>query len=166
MRLREERGYSYGAGSGFSNLRQPGPFTASSAVFTPVTDSAVVEFVREVRRLSDEPVPEDELRRARNYVAYRLPQRFQTARALAAAVMDLHFLDLPTDFYDDFVEGILAVSADDVRAMARKWLDPGEMAIVLAGDRAAIEADVRALDLGPVVILPAPDSSPQSEEVR
>jgi predicted Zn-dependent peptidase len=163
-RLREEKGYSYGAGSGFSNLRQAGPFTASSAVFTPVTDSAVVEFVREIRRLSEEPVPEDELQRARNYVAYRLPQRFQTARALAAGVMDLYFLDLPADFYDGFVDGILAVSADDVRAMARKWLDAGEMAIVLAGDRAAIEADVRALGLGPVVILPAPESSPESEE--
>lgn len=164
MKLREERGYSYGAGSSFANNLRPGPFTARSAVFTPVTDSAVVDFVREIRRLSDEEVPEEELTRAKNYLAYRLPQRFQTVRALASGVMDLYFLDLSSDFYDDFVENTLAVTADDVRNAARKWLNANEMAIVLAGDRAVIEESVRALGLGPVIVLPAPDPSSDLQE--
>ena len=164
MQLREERGYAYGAGSGFSSSVQPGPFTARSAVFTPVTDSAVVVFVREIRRLSDEEVPEEELVRAKNYLAYRLPQRFQTVRALATGVMDLYFLDLPSEFYDDFVENTLAVSGEQVRNAARKWLNASEMAIVLAGDRAAIEESVRALGLGPVIVLPAPTPSSDLQE--
>ena len=109
-------------------------------------------------------MPEQELARARNYVAYRLPQRFQTVRAVAAGVMELYTLDLPEDFFDAFVENTLAVTAEEVRAMARKWLDTGEMVIVLAGDRAVIEDPVRALGLGPVIILSGPAPSSDFEE--
>ncbi|HKJ02716.1 MAG TPA: pitrilysin family protein, partial [Longimicrobiales bacterium] len=77
-KLREEKGYTYGAGSFFDLRRAPGPFEASAAVATSVTDSAVVDFVREIDRMASEAVPEKELDRARNYLALRLPQRFES----------------------------------------------------------------------------------------
>src|SRR5690606_38240445 len=76
--LREQHGFAYGAGSTFSMRRGAGPFLASSAVFSAKTDSAVVEFFHELRRIRDESVPPAELERARRYVALALPRRFET----------------------------------------------------------------------------------------
>jgi zinc protease len=163
-RIREEKGYSYGAGSSFQRRQLPGPFLARSAVYTPVTDSSVVEFVRELGRLGTEDVPEGELDQARNYVAFRLPQRFQTASDLAARVGEIYLYDLSPDYYDDFVDETLAVDADAVRDAARRWLDLSRMVIVVAGDRELIEDPLRALGIGPVIVLEGP--APASEEDR
>jgi zinc protease len=155
-RLREEKGYSYGAGSGFDRRQLPGPFVASSAVYTPVTDSAVVEFVREIGRMSEERVPRDELERARNYVALRLPQSFETNRDLTSQLGFLYLYDLPPTYYDTFVSRTMEVDAGEVQDAARRWLSLEDMVIVVAGDRETIEEPLRALGIGPVVVLPVP----------
>ncbi|RMH21427.1 MAG: insulinase family protein [Gemmatimonadetes bacterium] len=152
--LREEKGYTYGAGSSFQMRRHAGPFVARAGVFTPVTDSSVVEFVRQIRRMHDEPVPEDELARAKNYVALRLPQRFETVSDLANRVSELVLYELPDDTWDGYVDGVLAVDQDDVLAFARRWLDVNDMVIVVAGDRSVIEQPLRDLGIAEVVVVP------------
>ncbi len=153
MKLREEKGYTYGARSSFDMRRLPGPFVASAAVATAVTDSSVVEFLREIDRIAREPVPDDELAQGRSYLALRLPQRFETVDDLVARFAELALYGLPLDSYNGYVEGVAAVGADDVLAAARRYLDTARMAIVIAGDRAAIEAPLRALGVAPVVLL-------------
>lgn len=150
-RLREEKGFTYGAGSVFAMRRWPGPFVASSSVHTPATGAAVEAFVAEIRRIRDEPVPEAELHRARSYVAYRLPQRFESARDVASRFGEQVLYDLPQDVYDRYVERVLEVDAPAVRAAARGHLDPDDLSVVVVGDRARVEDDLRALDIGPVV---------------
>lgn len=152
--LREERGYTYGAGSGFAMRRTPGPFVAQAAVHTPVTDSAVEVFLEEIRRIRDEAVPAAELERAARYVALRLPQRFETVGDLAARLSESVLYDLPPDYWSTYVDRILAVSADDVQRAARRHLDPDRMVVVVAGDRAAVGAPLRRLGL-PVSPVPA-----------
>lgn len=154
-KLREERGYTYGARSEFDMRVTPGPFTAQTAVHTPVTDSAVADSLCEIQRLATEPVPLDELERARNYVALRLPQRFETVDDLAARVAELVLYDLRADFWDRYVERILAVGAEDVQTAARVYLDVGSLRIVVAGDRSAVEEPLRRLGIGEVVALPS-----------
>ncbi len=156
MRLREERGFTYGARSGFALRRMAGPFVASSAVHTPVTDSAVVEFLTEIRRLVDEPIPEGELERARNFVALRLPQSFETVSDLASRISDLVLHELPLDYYDAYVDSVLAVTSADVQAAAERYLSGG-FAIVVVGDRSVVEAPLRALGAGPVEVLEVQD---------
>jgi len=153
MKLREEKGYTYGARSSFDMRRLPGPFVASAAVATPVTDSSVVEFLREIDRITREPVPPDELDQGRNYLALRLPQRFETVDDLVARFAELALHGLPLDSYDGFVDGVERVGADDVLAVARRYLDTDRMAIVIAGDLARIEAPLKALSVAPVVVL-------------
>ena len=94
----------------------------------------------------------------------RLPQGFETVGDLGARVAELYLQDLPKDYYETFVDNTLAVSADDVREVARRWLDLSRMVIVVAGDRATIEEPLRALGIGPVVVLEAP--APASQEDR
>jgi predicted Zn-dependent peptidase len=152
-KLREEKGYTYGAGSFFDMRRAPGPFQATAAVATPVTDSAVVDFVREIERMAAEPVPADELARARNYLALRLPQRFESLDDVVRRLAELVTYDIPLDFWTGYVAGVEAVDQVAVMEVARKVLDTGRTSIVIAGDRATIEEPLKALELGPVVVL-------------
>lgn len=152
--LREDKGFTYGAGSSFVMRRLPGPFVARAAVHTPVTAEAVTEFLAEIRRLRDERVPAEELARARSYVALRLPQRFETLEDVTDRLVEVLLHDLPTDYWETYVPGIMAVTADDVQAAARTWLSDDGMVVVVTGDRATLEEPLRALSLGPVIVAP------------
>ena len=160
-KLREEKGYTYGAASFFDMRRAPGPFEAMAAVATQVTDSAVVDFVQEIGRMGSEAVPADELDRARNYLALRLPQRFESLDDVVRRLAELVTYDVPLEFWAGYVAGVEAVDEAAVMAAARRMLDTGRTAIVIAGDRAVIEEPLKALGLGPVVVL---GSRPVSQE--
>jgi zinc protease len=154
--LREDKGYSYGAFSGFGFRPWAGPFVAGAAVQTEATAEALTEFVRELEGILDR-VPEEELERARNYVALGFPSTFQTVAGTAGALGELALYDLPDDYYDRYVERVLAVTAEDVQRVAARYLDPDRVAIVVVGDLAGIEAPIRALELGPVENLSVED---------
>ncbi|HEX9692399.1 MAG TPA: pitrilysin family protein [Gemmatimonadales bacterium] len=154
--LRERNGYSYGAGSGFSYDLLPGPFQASSAVQTDATDKALREFFNEFRGIR-EPIADDELQRGKNYVALRYPGQFQSVGSIAGALDDLYVYDLPEDYLSQYVDRILAVSPRDVMRVARQYIDPDNMLIVVVGDRAKVEAGIRALNLGAVEVLSIED---------
>jgi zinc protease len=146
-KLREEKGFTYGARSGFHARRWPGPFVAQCAVHTPVTHEAVRVILEEIERLREEPVPDEELARAKSYVALRLPQRFETVEDLVGRVAEQVQYGLPDDYWDGYVPRLLAVDADAVREAARRYLDPRRMAVVVDGDRSAVEGPLKALGL-------------------
>ena len=169
QRLREERGYSYGAFSGFDFRPTPGPFVAQAAVQTAVTDSALAVFMREIAGVL-ERVPEDELQRAKNYVALGYPQSFETVGSTAGTMAEIAMYDLPLDTFDRFIDEVMAVTADDVQRVARQYLDPERVAVIVVGDRSVIEPGIRALNLGTVrtatiedVLGPAPDLGEETE---
>lgn len=150
MNLREDKGFTYGARSGFDHRMGAGPFTAAAAVETAVTDSAVVEFLHEMRRIRDERVTDAEIERAINYIAYGLARRFETTNDLATNLADAELYGLGDDYFDRYVARVRAVTAEDVQRVARTYLDPSRWAIVIAGDRSAIEAPLRGLGIGDV----------------
>jgi len=146
-RLREEKGLTYGARSGFHARCAPGPFVARAAVHTPVTDQAVGVFLEELERLIEEPVPDEELERAKHYAALRLPQRFETVGDLVARLAELSLYHLPDDYWAGYVRRLMAVDAPRVREAARRYLDPRRMTVVVVGDRAAVERPLRGLGM-------------------
>lgn len=149
LNLREEHGYTYGAGSFFAMRREPGPFIAASAVQTEVTAQALVEMLKELGRIR-EPVSPEELERAKRYLALGYPTRFQTTRQVANQLGELVVYELPEDFFTTYVHRIQAVTAEDVLRVARAHVDPDRTLVVVVGDRARVEPGLRALDLGPV----------------
>ncbi len=153
MKLREEKGYTYGAGSTFDMRVAPGPFEAGAAVATPVTAAAVADFVEEIERMRGNGVSADELARARNYLTLRLPQRFESVDDVARRMAELVAYGIPLDFYTGYVGAVNAVDAEAVARVAELYLAVERMAVVVAGDRAEVEAPLRALGLGPVVVL-------------
>lgn len=147
--LREVHGYTYGASSGFDFRPTPGPFTAAAAVQTNVTDKALSEFMKELTGIL-QPVSDDELSRAKNYLALRYPENFQTVSQLAGQLSDLQVYGLPDDFFNSYIQKILGVTKEDVRTVAKRYLDPEKVDIIIVGDRKVIEPGIAALNLGPI----------------
>ena len=150
--LREAHGYTYGATSGFEMRRLAGPFRAGASVGTAVTDSAVVEFLKELRRIRDAEVPADELAKTRQLLALGLPGDFETSAATAQRFVDVLANDLPPDTWDRYVDGVEAVTAADVQRVARTAIDPDHFVMLVVGDRAAIEPGLKALNEGAVEV--------------
>jgi predicted Zn-dependent peptidase len=150
--LREEHGYTYGARSAFSFRPLPGPFMAGAAVQTEVTDEALGEFMKELNGIL-EPVPAEELAKAKNFVALRFPERFQTVSTTAGQLADLAVYGLPDDYFNTYTKSILSITSDDVARVARKYIDASRLAIIIVGDRETVEGDLQALNVGPVKVL-------------
>jgi predicted Zn-dependent peptidase len=145
--LREEHGYAYGAGSGFSMRREAGPFAAAAAVQADKTAESLTEFFKELNGIR-QGVPDDELERAKRYLAFGLPAGFETTGDLSARLQELLVYDLPTDYYDHYVERLRAVTAADVKRVADAHVHPDRSLVLVVGDAAATEPKVRALNLG------------------
>lgn len=160
-RLREEKGFTYGAGSGFAFRRDGGPFIASSAVFTGVSAEAVGIVLHEMQRIREERVGTQELERARNYLALGLPRRMETTADILRIVSEQELHGLGDRYYDEYVERVRAVSADDVLRVAQQHFDPERATIVVAGDHASIAAPLESLGVGPVV-----DAAPLETELN
>jgi zinc protease len=155
LNLRETHGYTYGAHSGFDWRTAAGPFVVSSAVQSGATDKAVVEVLKEVQRIRDEPVADDELSLATSYLDGVFPIRYETTSAIAGALVNLVIFGLPDDYYDRYRERVRAVTVADVQRVAREHLRPEELQIVVVGDPAQVREPLTALGLGPVSVLDA-----------
>jgi zinc protease len=152
MKLREEKGYTYGAGAGWDLRRGPGPFAARAAVNSEVTVPAVLDFLTELARMRDEPVTPQELAAARDYLVGVFPIRFETPGAVLGAVAGLAVHRLPDSELTDYRAGIEAVTIEDVQRIARERIDLERLAIVLVGDADQIGADLEAAGLGAVEV--------------
>ena len=158
--LRDEKGYTYGIGSSFDMRRQPGPFVVRTAVETNVTRPAIEEILRIVREFGQSDVTSDEIEIARDYLVGVFPLRFETASQVAGALGGLVALDLPDDELDRYRPGVAAVTAADVRDAANRHIRPDELVVVVVGDAATVEPELRGLGLGDVAVTPA-DAAPE-----
>jgi zinc protease len=139
LNLREEKGYTYGVYSDFSALRYPGPWRAGGNMRTDVTDGALVEFFKEIRRIRDESVPSKELDESkRSIVASFALSLEQPSRVLNFAITRKLY-GLPADYWDTYSSKIAAVAAEDVQRVARKYLNPETLQLVAVGDATKIK---------------------------
>jgi zinc protease len=140
--LREAHAYTYGAHSRFSMRHGAGPFAAGGAIFVEHTGDAVRALLTHVARIRDEVVTGEELADAKENAKLALPARFEGVDDVAGALQDLAVYALPLDEYAVRSARIDAVTAEDVQRVAKKWLHPDAMRIVVTGDRAKIEKDL------------------------
>ena len=161
MKLREEKGYTYGAGAGFDLRRAAGPFAARAAVNTEVTVPAVADFLAELDRIREAMVADSELRAARDFLVGVFPLRFETPGPIVGALSGLVIHDLPEDELARYRPAIEGVTAEEVQAAARQRIAPDKSAIVLVGDADAFGADLEAAGFGPVSV--ERDSGPIEE---
>ncbi len=154
MKIREEKGYAYGAGAGFDLRRGCGPFSARAAVTGEVTVPAIRDILVELERIRDERVDEAELAAARDFLVGVFPLRFETPGPIVGALAGLVIHDLPDDELIRYRPGIERVTVNDVLAAARAHLDLEHSAIVLVGDAAQVGPELEAAGFGPLEVIP------------
>lgn len=151
MNLREDKGYTYGAGSFFMYLKGMGPFLGYTQVHTQYTKETLVEMLKEYRGVAGEiPISEDELSETKKYVTLRYPREFETISQIAGKLGEIVTYDLPKDYFNQYVQAIDKVSAVDVIEAAKKYIHPDNMLFVIVGDVETIEPGIRELNLGEI----------------
>ena len=159
LNLREEHGYAYGAGSVFDMRLSPGVFAARAAVQTDKTADALREFFKELDAIVARPVTDDELTRARNYLALSFPGQFETSEDLSQQLEELIAYSLPEDYYGRYVPEIQKVTAADAQRVAKQYIAPSTFAVLIVGDRRTIEPGIRALTLPqPICVMTVDDA--------
>jgi zinc protease len=150
MNLREDKHWSYGAGTLFWDARGPRPFLAYAPVQTDKTKESVQELLKEMRGIrSDRPVTADELKSAQDSITLSLPGRWETSQAVIGSIADIVTFGFDDHYFDGYAGKVRATSLADVAAAARV-VQPDKLVWVIAGDRAKIEPGLRELGLGPV----------------
>lgn len=131
--LREDKGWTYGARSYFLPGLSLGGWVAETAVDVEVTADAVAEMIGEIRRLVDDVVPDDELRRAKDALILSLPRYFETPSGVAGRFVTLEAYGLPHDYWETYAESVERVTAADVQRVARNVFDPERLVRVVVG---------------------------------
>ncbi|MHA7841973.1 MAG: M16 family metallopeptidase [Winogradskyella sp.] len=134
MNLREEHGYTYGARTSISPSRwNASRFTAGAAVRNMVTDSAVVETLKEINRIKTEPVDTKDLENAKAKYVGDFILDLESPRTIANYALNIKLNNLPEDFYSTYLKKINAVTKEDVMRVANKHFKPENARIVVVG---------------------------------
>jgi zinc protease len=152
MNLREQHGYTYGAGSFFSYHRAAGMFGSYAGVRTDVTGPATSELFKELRQMRDTPMNAEEMNLAKDSNTRSLPGRFERGTDAAGTFAELFTYDLTLDYYSKLPETFNAVTAEQAQTAAQKYIVPEKMIVLAVGDRAKIEEEMKKLNLGKVEI--------------
>jgi zinc protease len=143
MNLREDKGYTYGAYSSLDARRTAGTFRATAEVRTAVAGDSLKEFFYELNRIRDDAVGEDELADAKSYLTGVFPLRLETQEGLVDQLVQIKMFGLPENYLEVYRKRIQAVTIPEVQEVAKKYVRPGEAAIVIVGDGAQLAEQIK-----------------------
>jgi zinc protease len=152
MNLREDKGYTYGARTGFAGGVVNGPFTASAGVKTDVTAESVTEFVKELRLILD-GVSDTELTFAKNALAQAMATQYESSGARRGFVDNISKYGWPDDYPARRLRELDTLASADLKSLAQTHLREDTALILVVGDKAKVGEKLSALGLGPVVEL-------------
>ena len=156
LNLREDKGYSYGVFSFPVFRSEYGAWVSSGGVQTNKTMESVTEFVKELKFLAGEkPISEKELAAAKANRIRGYAQQFESVGRVADEIGDLWVYGLPMSTLQQETTELERATLSSVNAAAKKYAVPARTMMLLVGDRSKIEAGVRELKVGDVVILDA-----------
>lgn len=138
MKLREEQGLTYGAYSFFTAVKYPGPWRAGGDFRTEVTEQALTGFLNEINRIRDEKVSADELEENKRSVVASFALSLEQPTQLLSYEITRRIYGFPEDYWETYPARVMAVTADDVQRVARKYLNPEALQIVAVGDATKI----------------------------
>jgi zinc protease len=145
LNLREDKGYTYGARSGFGASRYPGVFTASAGVRANATDSSVVEFVKEITNYRNDGITAEELAFLKSSIGQRDARAYETPFQKANFLSNIIDYDLEKDFVSKQQRILSELTEKEIDALARKHLPIERMNIVVVGDAASIRPGLERL---------------------
>ncbi|MGV3587695.1 MAG: M16 family metallopeptidase [Adhaeribacter sp.] len=145
LNLREDKGYTYGAGSYFSGTESPGPYTAYAGVRSNVSDSSVVEFMKEIKRMREEGITDEELAFVKSAMGQSDARKYETAFQKAAFLNNIIRYNLDADYVTKQNQILQNITKAEINALAKKYLPVEKMNIMLVGDKASIKPGLEKL---------------------
>lgn len=147
MNLREKHAWTYGARSEIGSGKYVTKFVANSAVRNAVTDSAVVEFIKEIKKIRTEKVDAEVLKNVKAGYIGRFVMNVQKPQAVARYALNIETEQLPADFYEKYIQTINAVTPDDILRVANKYFLLDNTRIVIVGKASEITPGLEKLKL-------------------
>ncbi|MBP4139469.1 insulinase family protein [Flavobacterium sp. P7388] len=133
MNLREKHAWTYGARSSIGSGKYVTTFKATSAVRNAVTDSAVVEFVKEIKRIRTDKVDPEVLKNVKAGYIGRFVMQVEKPQTVARYALNIETEKLPADFYEKYIQTVNNVTPEDIYRVANKYFLLDNMRIVIAG---------------------------------
>ena len=152
--LRSERGLTYGAEANSQSMKQAGDFVAETNTRTETTGEALRLTVEEFAKLPRQRVYERELADAQAYLAGSFPLTIETPNDIATIVLNAMFYELPLEEISTFRERVLAITPDDIQRVARQYIKPDRLSIVLVGNAQGFVSQLRAVGFTDFEIIP------------
>jgi len=164
--LRTERGLTYGAKAEMDTLLASGDFEASTSTRSEATGEVLRLIVDEIWKLQRERVAERELGGAQAYVTGSFPITIETPDAIATQVLNVLFYGLPVEQLQTYRERVSAVKPDDIERVARYYLRPDRLSIVLVGNAAAFLQQLKGLGFNAVEVVEMRDLDLMAADFR
>jgi zinc protease len=143
--LRSERGLTYGASADIQALKRTGDIAAETDTRSEATIEALRVIVDEFSRLQRERVHERELADAQAYLAGSFPLTIETPDAIAAQVLNALFYELPLSDLETYRERVNAVTPEDIQRVARQYLKPDRLSVVLVGNASSFASRLKGV---------------------
>ena len=147
MNLREKHAWTYGAESAIRGNKYIGRFMAFSQVRNAVTDSAVVEFINEIKRIRTTKVSEDVLANVKAGYVGNFVMQIEKPQTVAGYALRIKTQGLPEDFYENYIKNINAVTADDIMRVANKYFLVDKLRICITGKGSEILPNLEKLKI-------------------
>ncbi len=147
MNLREAHGWTYGARSSVNPSRYVSTFRSASQVRNAVTDSAVVEFVKEIKRIRSEKVTEEILNNVKAGYVGRFVMQIEKPQTVARYALNIETEKLPADFYEKYIQSINAVTPADVERVANKYFLGDNSRIIVVGKGSEVLPGLEKLNI-------------------
>lgn len=150
MNLREKRGFTYGARSGFSFYKNVGPFVANAPVVTEKTDSSLSELLYEINLMREKGMSDEELKFVKNGLIGGFALTFETPAQIAGGLQNIALYGLPDNYFATYLQNIEKVSLDDVQRVSKKYLETSKMVALIVGDLAKIKDGIKAMNVAEI----------------
>lgn len=147
MNLREVHGWTYGANANIGAGKYVTKLKSTSAVRNVVTDSAVVQFIKEIKKIRSEKVSEELLNNVKAGYIGRFVMQVEKPQAVARYALNIETENLPADFYENYIKNINAVTADDILKAANKYFLLDNTRIVIAGKGSEVIPGLESLKI-------------------
>jgi zinc protease len=154
MNIREEKHWSYGAGSYLTGARGQQPFIAYAPVQADKTSETMAEMRKEMEGiLGKKPISQDEFANAKKSQTLQLPGYWETMAAVEQSLVEMVRFAMPDDYFKLYPQRVLQLQIGDLERAAGRVIHPESVVWVVVGDRAAIEPGIRALGYGDVFVI-------------
>jgi zinc protease len=162
LNLREDKGWTYGARSGFNGDELTGEFEFSSGIKAEATDSALVEVIKELKDYAENGIKEDELVFMKNSIGQRDALRYETGPQKAQFISRMLKYNLPPDYVETQIKILKSMKKKDIDALAKRYIKPEKLNMLLVGDKAKVLAGLQKLGY-PIIELDAEGETTQKK---